>query len=119
METLLPTATTLGAALSARNETLAVAESSSGGLVAAALLSVPGASADFPGGAGGYTARARPALAGLDEAAITGRPWAPELSRAGGPRAPTHGTADPGASGTPGPAARAASATAMPPGIAV
>ena len=72
METLLPTATTLGAALSARNETLAVAESSSGGLVAAALLSVPGASAYFLGGAVVYTAAARSALVGLDEAAMTG-----------------------------------------------
>ena len=37
--------------LKARGETLAVAESSAGGLVSAALLAVPGASAYFVGGA--------------------------------------------------------------------
>ena len=35
----------LGELLKARKETVAVAESSSGGLISAALLSVPGASA--------------------------------------------------------------------------
>lgn len=48
-----------GAALKARGETVAVAESSAGGLVAAALLSVPGASAYFRGGAVVYTVAAR------------------------------------------------------------
>ena len=51
-----------GAALNARGETVAVAESSAGGLVAAALLSVPGASAYFRGGAVIYTAAARRAF---------------------------------------------------------
>ena len=72
MHDLLPKAATLGAALIARNETLAVSESSSGGLVAAALLSVPGASAYFLGGAVVYTAAARATLLGIDEAAMTG-----------------------------------------------
>ncbi|MCJ2142626.1 CinA family protein [Methylobacterium sp. E-066] len=72
MHDLLPKAATLGAALIARNETLAVSESSSGGLVAAALLSVPGASAYFLGGAVVYTAAARATLLGIDETAMTG-----------------------------------------------
>lgn len=48
--------------LIARKETIAVAESSTGGLISAALLSVPGASAYFYGGAVVYTRRARRAL---------------------------------------------------------
>ena len=41
----------IAALLKARGETIAVAESSAGGLISAALLSVPGASAYFLGGA--------------------------------------------------------------------
>jgi PncC family amidohydrolase len=72
MHDLLPKAAALGAALIARNETLAVAESSSGGLVSAALLSVPGASAYVLGGAVIYTATARSALLGIDDGAMAG-----------------------------------------------
>ncbi|MBE7202986.1 MAG: CinA family protein, partial [Parafilimonas terrae] len=50
MDELLPKAAAIGAVLIARGQTLAVAESSAGGLVSAALLSVPGASAYFLGG---------------------------------------------------------------------
>ena len=42
MDTLLPIAARAGALLKARGETIAVAESASGGLVSAALLAVPG-----------------------------------------------------------------------------
>ncbi len=52
----------VGATLKARGETVAVAESSAGGLVAAALLAVPGASAFFLGGAVVYTVAARKAF---------------------------------------------------------
>jgi PncC family amidohydrolase len=52
-------------ALIARGESVAVSESSSGGLISAALLSIPGASAYFMGGAVVYTGRARSALLGL------------------------------------------------------
>lgn len=58
MERLLPYAERVGALLKARGETVAVAESSAGGLIAAALLAVPGASAYFAGGAVIYTRKA-------------------------------------------------------------
>lgn len=61
-----------GAMLKARGETIAVAESSAGGMVAAALLAVPGASAYFLGGAVVYTAQARRALLDIPDAAMTG-----------------------------------------------
>jgi nicotinamide-nucleotide amidase len=48
----------IGALLRERGETVAVAEGSAGGLVSAALLSVPGASAYYLGGAVIYTAAA-------------------------------------------------------------
>ncbi|MGZ8154625.1 MAG: CinA family protein [Burkholderiales bacterium] len=58
MQTLMPYAEKVAALLKSRNETIAVAESSSGGLIAAALLAVPGASAYFAGGAVLYTRNA-------------------------------------------------------------
>jgi PncC family amidohydrolase len=66
MPALLPMAETIGALLKARKETVAVAESSTGGLIAAALLAVPGASAYFVGGGVIYTQGARQALLGID-----------------------------------------------------
>ena len=57
-------------ALKARQETLAVAESMSGGLVASRLTAVPGASDVFVGGAVVYSATAKIAMAGLDPAFI-------------------------------------------------
>ena len=67
MKALLPLAETLAARLIARKETIAVAESSTGGLIAAALLAVPGASAYFLGGAVVYTKTARLALLGVGD----------------------------------------------------
>jgi nicotinamide-nucleotide amidase len=55
MEKLLPLAEKVGAKLKARKETVAISESSSGGLISAVLLAVPGASAYFMGGAVVYT----------------------------------------------------------------
>ena len=45
METLLPLAEKIAALLKERRETIAVAESSTGGLISAALVAEPGASA--------------------------------------------------------------------------
>lgn len=59
-------------ALRSRGETVAIAESSAGGLVSAALLALPGASAFFLGGAVVYTGQARKALLGLTEADLSG-----------------------------------------------
>jgi PncC family amidohydrolase len=50
-----------------RGETLAVAESSAGGLINAALVAVPGASAYYLGGAIIYTAASREGLLGLSQ----------------------------------------------------
>ncbi len=52
--------------LKRRGETLAVAESMTGGLLAARLTAIPGASAVFLGGATVYSAQAKAALLGLD-----------------------------------------------------
>ena len=59
MEKLLPLAEKIGARLKARGDTIAIAESSTGGLISAALLSIGGASAYFRGGSVIYTAYAR------------------------------------------------------------
>ena len=72
MITLLPVATEIAALFKARGETLAVVESSAGGLIAAALLAVPGASAYFLGGAVVYTRQARSALLGISDAEMKG-----------------------------------------------
>ena len=72
MQELLSVAERIGARLKARGETIAVFESSTGGLVSAALLSVPGASAYFLGGGVIYTRQARDALAGIGDAAMQG-----------------------------------------------
>jgi PncC family amidohydrolase len=53
-----------GALLKARGDTIAVAEGSCGGLISAALLAVPGASAYFVGGAVIYTRAAKEGLFG-------------------------------------------------------
>jgi nicotinamide-nucleotide amidase len=54
------------AGLKARGESLAVAESMTGGLLAARLSAIPGASEAFLGGATVYSATAKAALLGLD-----------------------------------------------------
>jgi nicotinamide-nucleotide amidase len=62
MTTLAPVAEAVGALLKERGETVGVSESSTGGLISAALLAVPGASAYFVGGGVIYTHTARAAL---------------------------------------------------------
>lgn len=72
MDQLLPLAERIAARLVARRETVAVAESSTGGLISAALLMVPGASAYFLGGAVVYTVASRRALLGVGDADLAG-----------------------------------------------
>jgi PncC family amidohydrolase len=61
-----------GALLVRRRETIAVAESSAGGLISAALLAIPGASAYFLGGGVIYTQAARRALLRVPDEAVRG-----------------------------------------------
>jgi nicotinamide-nucleotide amidase len=72
VQTLLPLAQQIAARLKERGETLAVAESSTGGLIAAALLAQPGASAYFVGGAVVYTHTSRASLLGITDADMSG-----------------------------------------------
>src|SRR3954454_8392493 len=67
---LLALAEQIAARLEARGESVAVAESSAGGLISAALLAVPGASAYFVGGGVVYTRMAKSALLDLDDAML-------------------------------------------------
>ncbi len=62
----------VGRLLIDRKETIAIAESSAGGLISAALLAVPGASAYFLGGAVVYTRTARSVLLDIPESALEG-----------------------------------------------
>ena len=70
MHDLIPLAETIAARLKARRESIAIAESSTGGLISAALLALPGASAYFLGGAVAYTRQAKILMLGLDETAL-------------------------------------------------
>src|SRR5439155_1517374 len=72
METLAELAAGIAARLKERRETIAISESSTGGLISAALLAVPGASAYFLGGAVVYTRQARAALLGITDEAMSG-----------------------------------------------
>jgi PncC family amidohydrolase len=72
MDRLLPLAERIARRLGERRETIAIAESSTGGLISAALLAVPGASAYFLGGAVVYTAAARSALVGITADDLSG-----------------------------------------------
>ena len=72
METLLPLAEKIAGVLKARRKTIAVAKSSTGGLIAASLLALPGASAYFIGGAVVYTRVSRAALLGISDAEMSG-----------------------------------------------
>jgi nicotinamide-nucleotide amidase len=72
MQDLVKRASELAARLKARNQTVAVAESSTGGLISAVLLAVPGASAYFVGGAVVYTRASRRVLLGISDEAMAG-----------------------------------------------
>jgi nicotinamide-nucleotide amidase len=71
-DTLIATAREIAERLIARKETVAVSESSSGGLISAALLAVPGASAYYLGGAVVYTRQARRGILQVADEWLTG-----------------------------------------------
>lgn len=86
MESLIALGSGVGSLLKERKQTLAVAESSAGGLINAALVAVPGASAYYLGGAIVYTQAGRSALLGLSAQDMVGirsasEPFAQLLAR--------------------------------------
>jgi nicotinamide-nucleotide amidase len=108
MQDLLPRAERISRLLKERAETIVVAESSTGGLVSAALLAMPGASAYFLGGAIVYTQAARGALIDLNDISALGlraatEPYARLLAQTMRARfASTWGLAESGATGPTG-----------------
>jgi PncC family amidohydrolase len=108
MQDLLARAERIGRLLKDRGETITVAESSTGGLVSAALLAVPGASAYFLGGAIVYTQSARKALLDLADLSALGlraatEPYARLLAQTARERfTSTWGLAESGATGPTG-----------------
>jgi nicotinamide-nucleotide amidase len=65
-------AAAIAQALKAREQTLAIVESSAGGLINAAMVAVPGASACYLGGCIVYTAASREGLLGLSALNLSG-----------------------------------------------
>jgi nicotinamide-nucleotide amidase len=72
MKDLVAIAEKIAAKLIERRQTISVAESSTGGLISAALLAVPGASAYYLGGAVVYTRDARRVLMEIPDEAMKG-----------------------------------------------
>jgi PncC family amidohydrolase len=72
MKELIGVAEQIAAKLIAKKQTIAVAESSTGGLISASLLAVPGASAYFLGGAVVYTREARRVLMDISDDTMRG-----------------------------------------------
>lgn len=72
LSALHPQAARIAAALKARREKIAVADGATGGLIGAALLTVPGALKFYVGGGIVYSFRAREVLFGLPDAAFAG-----------------------------------------------
>src|SRR3984957_2120548 len=72
MKELIAIAEQIAAKLVARKQTIAAAESSTGGLISASLLAVPGASAYFLGGAVVYTRDARRVLMDITDETMKG-----------------------------------------------
>ena len=132
MQELIAHADKVARLLKQHGDTIAVAESSTGGLIAAALLALPGASAYFLGGAVVYTQVARRALLDLPDISSLGmrastQPYALLLAQTARQRfSATWAVAESGATGPSGnrygepsaqsrskPAAVIASATCM------
>ena len=108
MQDLVKIAEQVAARLVTRKETIAVAESSTGGLISAALLAVPGASAYFLGSAVVYTRDARRILMDIPDDAMRGirsasEPYAKLLANQVRTRFSTHwGLSETGATGPTG-----------------
>ena len=108
MQDLLPRAERISRLLKQRGDTIVVAESSTGGLVSAALLAMPGASAYFLGGALVYTQTARKVLIDLADISALGllaatEPYARLLAQTARERfASTWALAESGATGPMG-----------------
>jgi len=108
MESLTNLGAAVGALLIERRQTLAVTESSAGGLINAALVSVPGASGYYLGGCVIYTATGREALLGIALAEMAGmrsasEPYAQLLAqRVRAKLGTTWGLSETGASGPRG-----------------
>lgn len=108
MNELSGLAVAIGSQLKDRKESIAVAESSAGGLINAALVAVPGASAWYIGGAVVYTRAGRESLLGFSMQELKGirsasEPYARLLARRVRARlGATWGLAETGASGPTG-----------------
>jgi nicotinamide-nucleotide amidase len=72
MDELAGIAASIGALLKERKQTVAVAESSAGGLINAALVAVPGASSYYLGGAVIYTMVSREQILGISRQEMKG-----------------------------------------------
>lgn len=108
MNDLAPLAAAAAALLLESRQTVAVSESSAGGLISATLLAIPGASAYFLGGGVIYTQAARRALLGVSDESVKGIRSSTEAYALVGARAireklgTTWGLAETGATGPTG-----------------
>src|SRR2546427_7056351 len=108
MSELAPIAAAAAALLVQSRQTVAVSESSAGGLISAALLAIPGASAYFQGGGVIYTQNARRTLLGIADESVKGIRSSTEAYALLGARTvreklgTTWGLAETGASGATG-----------------
>src|SRR5438445_1866615 len=108
MKKIVAIAEQVAAKLIERKQTIAVAESSTGGLISAALLAVPGASGYFLGSAVVYTRDARRILMDIPDEAMKGirsasEPYARLLANQVRQRFSSHwGLSETGASGPTG-----------------
>ena len=108
MKELVSIAEKISTVLTARKQTIVVAESSTAGLISAALLAVPGASAYFLGGAVVYTRQSRRVLLDIPDAALDGmrpstEPYALMMARTARERfSSTWALAETGATGPTG-----------------
>lgn len=72
MNSLTDLSADIAALLKERSETISIAESSTGGLISASLLAIPGASTYFEGGGVVYTLESRRQLLGITDEQVDG-----------------------------------------------